>query len=70
MLCDYAGVGDPSRETKEMLEVGEFMKWVTALVTPAIVVAVRNAVEAFSATYRLNLASLLFPPYLPIVQSY
>ena len=48
-----------------MLEASEVMKLVAGLVTPATVVAVENAVEAFSATYRPNLVSLLFLPYLP-----
>ena len=47
-----------------MLEANEVMKQVTGLVTPATVVAVENAVEAFSATYRPNLVSLLLLPYL------
>ena len=60
MLCNYARVGDPSRETMDMLEVGEVMKWVAGLVTPATVVTVENVMEAFSATYWSNLVSLLF----------
>jgi hypothetical protein len=67
LLCDYAGVGDPSRETMEMLEAGEVTKWVTRLVTPATIVAVKNTVEVFSATYWPNLVGLLFPPYLLFV---
>jgi hypothetical protein len=43
LLCDCA-----------VLEASEVTKWVTRLVTPATVVAVENAVEAFSANYRPN----------------
>jgi hypothetical protein len=43
LLCDYA-----------MLEASEVTKRVTGLVTPATVVAVENAMEAFSANYRPN----------------
>jgi hypothetical protein len=66
-LCDYAGVRDPSWETREMLEAGEFTKRVAGLVTPAAVVVVENIMEAFSATYRPNLVSLLFLLYLLFV---
>ena len=45
----------------EMLEAGEVMKQITGLVTPAIIVMIGNTMEAFSATYRSNLISLLFP---------
>ena len=68
LLCDYTRVDDPSRETMEMLEVDEVTKWVTGLVTPTIVVAIKNTMEAFSATYRPNLVSLLLPPYLVFVR--
>ena len=66
LLCDYAGVRDPTREAREVLEASEVMKWVTRLVTPATVVVVENAVVVFSATYRPNLVSLLFLLYLPV----
>ena len=69
LLCDYAAIEDPSRETREMLEAGEVTKWVTGLVTPAAVVAVENIVVAFSATYRPNLVNPLFPPYLLFIRS-
>ena len=42
------------------LEADEVMKRVAGLVTPATVVVVWNAVEAFSANYRPNLVSPLF----------
>ena len=64
LLCDYAGVWDPSQETMEMPEAGKVMKRVTALVSPATVVAVKKAMEVFSSTYRPNLVSLLLLPYL------
>jgi hypothetical protein len=54
-----------TRETREVLEASVVMKWVTGLVTLATVVVVENTVEAFSATYRPNLVSLPFVPYLP-----
>jgi hypothetical protein len=66
-LCDYAGVRYLSWETREMLEAGEVTKWVAGLVTPAAVVAVENVMEAFFATYRPNLVSLLFLLYLLFV---
>jgi hypothetical protein len=50
-----------------MLEAGEVTKWVAGLVTPAAVVAVENVMEAFFATYRPNLVSLLFLLYLLFV---
>jgi hypothetical protein len=54
LLCNYTEVNDPSRETMEMLEAGEVTKWVTRLVSLAIIVVVGNTMEAFSAIYRLN----------------
>ena len=45
MLCDYTRAEDPSRETKEVLEVREVTKRVTGLVTPATIVAVEDAVD-------------------------
>ena len=68
LLCDYAGVWDPSQETMEMPEAGKVMKRVTALVSPATVVAVKKAMEVFSSTYRPNLVSPVFPPYLHFVR--
>jgi hypothetical protein len=53
----------------EMLEASKVMKRVTRLITPVTVVVVENAMEAFSATYRPNLVSRLFSPYLPFIQS-
>ena len=47
-----------------MIEASEIMKRVTRMVTPTTVVVVENVVEAFSTTYRPNLASPRFPPYL------
>lgn len=44
----------------EMLKAGEVMKRVAGLVTPAAVVVDGNAMEAFSATYWLDLVSSLF----------
>lgn len=52
-----------------MLEASEVMKRVTRLITPITIVVVENAVEAFSATYRPNLVSPLFSPYLPFIRS-
>jgi hypothetical protein len=66
-LCDYVGVIDLSWETREMLEAGEVTKRVAGLVTPTTVVAVKNVMEAFFATYRPNLVSLLFLLYLLFV---
>ena len=60
LLCDYARIKDPSRETMEMLEAGEVTKWVTGLVTPMTIVAVGNAVQVFLDNYRPNLMSPLF----------
>ena len=57
LLCDYAGLEDPSWETREMLEANEVIKQVTGLVMPATIFAVENTMEAFSATYRPNLVS-------------
>lgn len=57
LWCDYA-----------VLEASEVTKWVARLVTPTTVVAVENAVEAFSANYQPNLVSLPFLPYLPFFQ--
>lgn len=44
----------------EMLKASEVTKWVTRLVTSIVIVMVENAMEAFLATYRLNLVSLRF----------
>lgn len=60
LLCDYAGIKDPGRETMDMLEAGKVLKRVAGLVTPATVVMVGNVVEAFLAMNRLNLVSPFF----------
>jgi hypothetical protein len=69
VLCDFAGVEDLSRESKEVLKAGEVVKWVARLVTSATVVAVENVMEAFVTTYRLDLVSSLLPPCFLLITS-
>ena len=68
LLCDYIRVGDLTREIGDVLEADELTKHIARLVTPATIIAAEKAMEAFSATYQLDLVSLLFLSYLPFLR--
>jgi hypothetical protein len=42
----FARVGDPSRESREVLKAGKVMKQVARLDNPATIITVENVVEA------------------------
>ena len=61
LLCDYSGVEDPTRETREMFDTSKVVRLVEGLASSRTIVTTKCAVEAFSVTHRPNLVSHLDP---------
>ena len=67
-MCDYSGVEDLTRETREMLNASKAARRIGGWASSRTVVTAECAVEAFSMTHRPNLLSPLDSSFVSLLK--